>query len=72
TRTNRKRKPCSRFVRAGAFAHAARAGSNRKGFSGRIGAKRLAPGSYRVTLVATDAAGNKSEPQQFAFTLVRR
>jgi hypothetical protein len=72
TRANRKRKRCTRYVRAGAFAHAGQAGNNRKSFSGRIGRKRLAPGNYRVTLVATDAAGNRSAPHSFAFRVVRR
>jgi hypothetical protein len=32
----------------------------------------LKPGSYRLTLVATDAAGNASKPKRLTFKVVRR
>ena len=50
----------------------ARTGPNSKRFSGRIGRKVLALGSYRVTLVATDAVGNASKPRRLTFKIVRR
>jgi hypothetical protein len=37
-------------------------------FSGR----NLALGRYRATIVATDAAGNRSIARRLSFTLVRR
>jgi hypothetical protein len=46
------------------------AGGRRVAFSGRIGKRRLAPGRYRATLVAT-AAGLKSKPAKLSFTVVR-
>jgi hypothetical protein len=41
-------------------------------FSGRIGHKALKPGSYRLTIVATDAAGNKSKAKRIDFRVVKR
>jgi hypothetical protein len=72
TRRNRKRSRCTRYVRAGSFAQAARAGANRKRFSGRIGRARLRPARYRVTLTATDTSGNPSRPKRLNFRVVRR
>jgi CSLREA domain-containing protein len=68
----RKRKRCVRYVRAGRFAHASVAAANVKRFSGRIGRRSLKAGRYRVTLVAGDAAGNKSKPKRLNFRVVRR
>jgi hypothetical protein len=72
TRRNRSRRPCSRYLKAGSFAHQSAAGLNRKKFSGRIGKRRLRPASYRTTLVATDPAGNRSSPARLSFRVVRR
>jgi CSLREA domain-containing protein len=68
----RKRKRCVRYVRTGRFAHASARGANVKRFSGRIGRRSLKPGRYRVALVASDAAGNKSKPKRLNFRVVRR
>ena len=46
-------------------------GTNTKRFSGRIGRRALAPGSYRATLVARDAAGNASKAKRLGFRVVR-
>lgn len=51
---------------------ALKAGDSAFGFSGRVGRTTLPAGSYRLTLVATDAAGNSSGPRALAFTIVRR
>ncbi len=41
-------------------------------FQGRLSRRRsLAPGSYRVTLVATDAAKNASKRQRKTFRLLK-
>jgi hypothetical protein len=61
----------ARWVKAGSFAVQGAAGANRKKFSGRIGRRRLRPGSYRLSLVATDAAGNRSVPKRLAFRVTR-
>ena len=70
-RREQKRKK-AKFTRVGTFAESGAAGANRNPFSGRIGKKRLRPGRYRATLVATDAAGNASAPRQVAFKVILR
>jgi glycosyltransferase involved in cell wall biosynthesis len=72
TRSNRKRRKCTRHVLVGRFAQQSTAGANRKAFSGRIGRKRMKPGKHRASLVATDAAGNKSAPKRLNLRVVRR
>jgi hypothetical protein len=70
-KSNRKKKACVRYKLIGAFAQQASAGKNSKKFSGRIGKKKLAPGRYSATLVATDAAGNRSQARQVAFKVLK-
>lgn len=47
-----------------------RAGRNSFRLRARVGRRTLRPGSYRLLLVATDAAGNRSRPVTRAFTVV--
>jgi hypothetical protein len=47
-------------------------GLNHVAFSGRTKRGRLAPGRYRATVRATDAAGNRSKARAVTFTVVRR
>jgi DNA-binding beta-propeller fold protein YncE len=47
------------------------AGSSTIRFNGKAGKRRLAPGPYRATIVATDGAGNASAPRRAAFTVLR-
>lgn len=70
TRLNVGRARCTRYIFVGRFAQAGLAGRNRKPFSGRIGQRTLRPGRYRATLVATDAARNRSRAARVAFTVV--
>ena len=69
-RRKRKGRRAKKFIRIGAFAAVAAAGPNRRRFSGRIGKKRLKPGRYRATLIATDAAGNASQPKRLPFRVL--
>ncbi|HVP03718.1 MAG TPA: PKD domain-containing protein [Solirubrobacteraceae bacterium] len=46
------------------------AGSRSLTFSGRLGRKALAKGGYRVSVTATDAAGNRSKPRVASFNVV--
>jgi hypothetical protein len=64
--------PKKRFGKALRFAMNAKAGANKKKFSGRIGKKALKPGRYRLTMVARDGAGNRSTPKRLTFSIVRR
>ncbi len=53
-----------RARRAASLTKRIRAGRGRIRISSRIGRKRLARGSYRLTLVARDAAGNRSRAKR--------
>jgi hypothetical protein len=58
----------------GSFVRSAGAGPNSVRFSGRLRVRgrtlSLAPGRYRLTLVATDAAGNRSAARRVPFRVV--
>lgn len=43
-----RQRPCSAVVKVGSFVHRDRAGWNRLLFSGWVGARKLAPGAYRL------------------------
>jgi hypothetical protein len=58
SKTNRHGKRCAMFTAVGSFSHVDLAGVNSLHFSGRIKGRKLAPGSYRLQVVAHDAAGN--------------
>src|SRR6185503_8128882 len=61
TRKLRRAKRCSRFKTKHTLRRAKGvAGLNRVAYSGRVGTTKLRPGTYRATLTATDAAGNRS------------
>ena len=58
--------------RNGALSFAAHPGANKLHFPGRISKKRkLCPGRYRVTAVATNAAGRRSAPKSLSFKIAR-
>jgi hypothetical protein len=67
---NRTRRACTRLGKPRRFVVNARAGHNATRFTGRIGGQALPPGRYRVTLVATDAAGRRSAPKRLTFRVV--
>lgn len=71
TRRNRKARRCTRYKRAGTFSQQGAPGTNTKRFVGRLRGRRLARGSYRATLRATDAAGNTSPARRVSFRVVR-
>jgi hypothetical protein len=56
-KSNRGHRPCTRFMAVGSFTHADVAGANRFRFTGRVGGRKLRPGSYRLRAVARNAAG---------------
>ena len=73
TKKNRKAKRCTRYVRLkGSFSRASTAGLNSFRFTGRLRGKKLRPGRYRLVMVATDAAKNKSKPRRAKFRVVLR
>jgi hypothetical protein len=62
----RKVKTVATLTRAG------KAGKNSVKFTGRLGRKALAVGSYRAVVGATDAAGNKAKTKTLSFKIVKR
>ncbi|MFL5847021.1 MAG: TolB family protein [Solirubrobacteraceae bacterium] len=71
SKANRRAKRCTRFIAAGALHQATAAGSQSRRFSGRIGKHALSPGRYRLSVRATDAAGNRSKPRSATFRVLR-
>ena len=69
TRANARKRHCDRFVPVARLTATALAGANQKVFATRIGKRKLKPGKYRLTLRATDAAGNESQPKRLTFVV---
>ena len=66
----RKGKSCSRYVPLpGAIDTLGVSGPNAFAWNGRIAGKKLAPGKYRLTAIAKDAAGNASPTTTFTVTI---
>ena len=55
----------------GTVRRARKAGKNSVKFTGRLGRKALAVGSYRAVIGATDAAGNKAKTKKLSFKIVK-
>lgn len=70
TKANAKRPRCTRALSAGTETLSVNASSNSIPFNGRIGGKMLKPGTYTMTITATNAAGQTSAPQSLTFTIV--
>ena len=69
----RNRRPCTRYAVAGSLRRASlAAGANSIAFSGRLGTRRLATGSYRVLARPVDAAGNRGAQRAATFRIVSR
>ena len=72
-KSGRKGRRCTRYTLAGTLARASHAGANAVPFSGRIGRRKLSVSRYRVTVTATDGAGNATaSPPSARFRIVRR
>ena len=71
SRANRGHRRCTRWVALGTLSTPALPGANRTPFTPRVDKRLLAPGAYRLTIVATDAAGASSPPAVAGFTIVR-
>ena len=62
----------ARYVTRGRFAKKGKAGRNRIAFRGRLKGRKLPAGRYRLRVVATDAAGNRSKARSVTFRILRR
>jgi len=72
SRSHSKGKRCTRYVRVSpGVSRSAHAGTDSLVFDGVLdGGRSLSPGSYRVSLLATDAAGRTTATQHPTFTLL--
>jgi len=62
---------CTRYVSLGSFAHTDVAGTNKFRFTGRVAGRPLAAGSYRLSAVARNAAGQTSTAAIAGFKITR-
>jgi hypothetical protein len=67
----REGRRCTPWRAAGTLRRAAKAGTTTLRFTGRLNGRALPAGRYRLVVVATDAAGNRSRPKTLGFTVVR-
>ena len=65
-------RPCVLLVRMATLTRSGLSGSNQLAFSGRLGSRKLSPGSYKLVVSAVDAAGNRSATKTVSFTIVSR
>ena len=71
-KSNKKKKPCVRYVSLGtALNLSARAGNRSTPFSGKVKSKVLKAGKYRLVLLASDAEGNTSKLSTAKFRIVK-
>jgi hypothetical protein len=72
TKANRRKAACRRPVTRGTLAFTGHAGTNKIAFQGRLSrSKKFLPGTYTLGIVATNAAGQRSNPAQLTFTIVK-
>jgi hypothetical protein len=60
----------AKLSRTATLTRAIEAGPGKVALSGRVGARRMKPGRYRLTLTARDAAGNLSTATRRTFTVL--
>ncbi len=71
TARNRRRKACVRSVPRGSLAFSAGAGVHKLLFQGRLTrTRKLKPGTYTLTITATNAAGQRASKMLRSFTIV--
>ena len=62
---------CTFYKKDGMLTRSGIKGTNKVSFSGRIGKRKLARGSYRLVATAKDSAGNASNPKRKRFQVVK-
>ncbi|WP_028064250.1 right-handed parallel beta-helix repeat-containing protein [Solirubrobacter soli] len=67
SRARKRRRACQRLVAIGVIRRDAVAGENRIRFTGTVGTRKLRPGTYQATVVATDPSGNVGAPSTATF-----
>jgi len=69
-KARRKGRKVLRTRKVATLTRTIKVGAGRVSFTGRLGRRRLAAGTYRLTLTARDSAGNVSKPVSLTFTIV--
>jgi hypothetical protein len=73
TARNRRQKGCIRSVPRGSLSFSVGAGLHRLSFEGRLTrTRKLTPGTYALTITATDAAGQRATKTLRSFAIVLR
>jgi uncharacterized repeat protein (TIGR01451 family) len=73
TRSNARKRHCTRTMIAGSLSTTGHAGTNKLRFQGRLSRRKtLKKGHYSVRITATDAAGNRSKPKTTSITILPR
>jgi hypothetical protein len=71
TRKNRRAHRCTRTAIRGVVSFRGHRGKNKLSFTGTtFSSKKLKPGTYTLTVTATNAAGQHSKPHSLSFTIV--
>ena len=65
THKNAHKPSCKLTVKAGTLKTSGRTGKNKLVFAGKVGGKKLAPGSYEVTITAETGPGNANHTLRF-------
>ncbi len=72
THGNRHRRACTRSIKRGTMSVAGHAGLDRVRFQGRLNrSRKLGLGSYTVTIVAVNTAGQRSHASTLHFTIIK-
>lgn len=66
---DRRSRRCVRTVLRATLVRNSKAGASRVPFTGRVGSRLLAPGSYSATITATDVANDASTPRVASFSI---
>jgi WD40 repeat protein len=69
--SKRHARSCTLVSTKGTLTRSGQSGANQLGFSGRLGRRKLSPGSYTLVVRATDSAGNRSRTKTLHFTILR-
>lgn len=69
-KARRKGRKVLRTRKVATLTRTIKVGAGRVSFTGRLGKRRLAAGTYRLRLTARDSAGNVSKPVSLTFTIV--
>jgi 6-phosphogluconolactonase len=70
-KANTHKRKCALLKDRGSFSAQGKAGKNKVQLPRRLNGKRLRPGSYRVTAIATDSAGGVSAPKGASFVVAK-